>query len=104
MLENLYKTLYNSTTEASIKLSDKNHPIFKAHFPNQPLLPGFVHFEIVSLLFGLEIIGIKRAKFTQMVLPNDTLVYKKNKQNFTVFIDDKQVAKFSLEARLGNTI
>jgi len=104
MLENLYKTLYNNTTEASVTLSDANHPIFKAHFPSQPLLPGFVHFEIVSALFGLEIIAIKKAKFTQMVLPNETLVYKKNKLNFTVFAHEKQVAKFSLEVRLGNTI
>ena len=104
MLENLYKILYNNGTEVSVMLSDKNHPIFKAHFPSQPLLPGFVHFEIVSALFGLEIIGIKKAKFTQMVLPNETLVYKKNKQNFTVFVDEKQVAKFSLEVKLGSII
>lgn len=104
MLENLYKTLYNNDTEASVMLSDENHPIFKAHFPSRPLLPGFVHFEIVSALFGIEIIGIKKAKFTQMILPNETLIYKKNKQNFTVFANDKQVANFSLEARLGSII
>jgi len=104
MLENLYKILYNNTTEASVTLSDANHSIFKAHFPSQPLLPGFVHFEIISALFGLEIIGIKKAKFTQMVLPNETLVYKKNKLNFTVFANEQQVANFSLEAKLGSTI
>ncbi len=51
-----------NNTSAIITLSDENHPIFKAHFPSKPILPGFIHFEIVADIFELDITTIKKSK------------------------------------------
>ena len=96
MFEGLYEVISKNEDEAVIKLSDKKHPIFKAHFPRQPILPGFVHFEIVADVFNLEIVSIKKAKFMSLVTPKQTLLYKKNANKFSVICDDKEVASFSL--------
>jgi len=96
MFESLYEVISKSENEAVIKLSDKKHPIFKAHFPRHPILPGFVHFEIVADVFSLEIQSIKKAKFMRLVTPKQTLTYKKNDNKFSVLCEDKEVASFSL--------
>lgn len=96
----IYKTLYKiknrDENSAVVELCDKNHPVFKAHFPTKPVLPGFIHFEIVADIFGLEITTIKKAKFMKMVLPNQLLTYKKDNNKFKVICEDDEVASFSL--------
>jgi len=97
MFDGLYSIVSKAENEIVIKLSDENHPIFKAHFPNNPILPGFVHFEIVSDIFDLEINSIKKAKYSVMVKPDEELKYIKNGNKFNVFNKDgKEVASFSL--------
>lgn len=96
LLEDLYDVINTKKCQAKVALSDKEHPIFKAHFPSNPILPGFVHFEIVSALFDIEITTIKKAKFTNIVLPKQILEYKKNGNKFTVLCESKVVATFSL--------
>lgn len=59
----------------TLKLCDKEHPIFKAHFPENPILPGFVLLELSALAFGLAEQEISRAKFLHTVLPEETLVF-----------------------------
>jgi len=98
----IYKSLYKIINKSqdnnlvTILLSDKSHPVFKAHFPLKPVLPGFIHFEIVSDVFSIEIESIKKAKFVKMVVPKQTLVYKRDKNKFKVFCKDEEVASFSL--------
>lgn len=96
MFEGLYEVISQKEDEAIIKLSDKKHPIFKAHFPRHPILPGFVHFEIIADVFALKVSSIKKAKFMSLVTPKQTLVYKKNGNKFRVFCQEKEVASFSL--------
>lgn len=96
MFDGLYEVISKSENEAVIKLSDKKHPIFKAHFPRHPILPGFVHFEIVSDVFDIEITNIKRAKFMALIAPKQTLIYKKDANKFSVICEDKEVASFTL--------
>lgn len=96
MFEGLYEVISKNENEAIVKLSDKKHPIFKAHFPMHPILPGFVHFEIVSDVFGVEILSIKKAKFMALVTPKQTLKYEKNANKFKVFCENKEVASFTL--------
>jgi len=96
LVDGLYNLKFKGENEAIIKLSDENHPVFKAHFPTKPIMPGFIHFEIVSEVFNLEIKSIKRAKFLKLVKPGETLVYKQNKNRFEVFSDDIIVASFVL--------
>lgn len=94
--DGLYTVLDVNETEASVLLSDENHPIFRAHFPEKPILPGFVHLEIISEVFKLEIRGVKKAKFNNLVLPSQTLQYIKNTNKITVTCDDKDVASFTI--------
>lgn len=96
MFEGLYEVISKNENEAVIKLSDKKHPIFKAHFPMHPILPGFVHFEIVSDIFDMEIVSIKKAKFMALVMPKQTLKYEKNGNKFKVICENKEVASFTL--------
>ena len=91
-----YTLLQKDENQATVKLCDKKHPIFKAHFPHHPIMPGFMHFELVSALFGLEVTTIKKAKFSQIVAPNEILKYEKNNNKFRVTCHDKEVASFSL--------
>jgi 3-hydroxyacyl-[acyl-carrier-protein] dehydratase len=96
LLDGLYEVLSKDKSQATVALSDKEHPIFKAHFPSNPILPGFVHFEIASAVFNIEITTIKKAKFTNIVLPKQILEYKKNGNKFTVLCESKEVATFLL--------
>ena len=96
MLEGLYEVISKNENEAVIRLSDKKHPIFKAHFPRHPVLPGFVHFEIVSDIFSIPITSIKRAKFMSLILPKQLLKYEKNGNKFHVFSKEQEVASFTL--------
>lgn len=96
LLDKLYSLIYKDDKKALIKLCNENHPIFKAHFPSQPILPGFVHFEIVADLFSIKIETIKKAKFTKIVRPTQSLEYEKNGNKFKVFCENELVASFSL--------
>ena len=96
MLEGLYSVLNADETSAEVLLSDENHPVFKAHFPTKPILPGFVHLEIVSDVFNLKITEVKKAKFNNLVLPSQTLQYIKNGNKITVTCDAKDVASFNI--------
>jgi len=96
----IYKSLYDikskDDTSASIVLGDKSHPVFKAHFPLKPVLPGFIHFEIIADVFDLEITAIKKAKFMKMVLPKQILNYERKGNKFKVFCEGEEVASFIL--------
>ncbi|HIP45307.1 MAG TPA: hypothetical protein EYG93_08280 [Sulfurospirillum arcachonense] len=96
----LSKDLYTidlvTENRAIITLCDETHPVFKAHFPTKPILPGFMNFDIVEELFNMKITTIKKAKFLKTVTPNQTLIYERNKNSFKVFCEDEVVASFSL--------
>ncbi len=92
----LYEVKEKNENSATVILTNKNHPIFKAHFPIKAILPGFIHFEIIADVFDIEITNIKKAKFTKLVLPKETLIYEKNKNKYKVYSKGEQVASFSL--------
>jgi len=96
LLEKLYVVKYKDKDKAVIELADENHPLFRAHFPTMPILPGYVHFEVVSDIFGIKITTIKKAKFLKTITPKQTLTYKKNNNKFKVFLQDEEVANFTL--------
>ena len=78
---NLYKLILKDTNSATIVLSDKGHPVFRAHFPSNPILPGFIHFDIVSDIFSMNIQSIR---------------YEKNDNKLKVFCEEEVVASFSI--------
>jgi len=96
LLDGLYRVLNANEREARVLLSDENHTVFKAHFPSRPILPGFVHLEIISDIFNLEINGVKKAKFTGLVLPSQILLYIKNGNKIAVTCNNKDVASFNI--------
>lgn len=75
MLENLFTLLKKTDEEVIIQLSDENHPIFKAHFPGFPLLPGFLIIEIIANILNVSIKKVHSGKFISHALPNDIIVY-----------------------------
>ena len=96
LTDNLYTIEFKDDTKAIVTLSNKDHPVFKAHFPDNPVLPGFVHFDIVSDAFNIELTSIKKAKFVKIALPSQTLVYEKNNDKFKVTCNSEEIASFSL--------
>lgn len=94
--EGLYKVLSANIDEIQIQLCDENHAVFKAHFPNNPILPAFIHLEIIQEIFNIKIFSVTKAKFSQKVLPNETLTYIKNKNKIQVKCNNKDVAYFIL--------
>lgn len=85
MLNKLYKILEKNDTHLKIALADKSHPIFKAHFPNFPLLPGFILIDICDKEFNLNIIKLKKASFLENIFPNDIINFElKNDKNQTI--------------------
>ena len=84
-MKRLTKDLYHSKQLDSISwevtLTDATHPVFKAHFESNPLVPAFLQIDIMGELLAKELIQINRAKFKSPILPNDTIIYKIVKQN-----------------------
>lgn len=95
-LDGLYTVEKRSTDKVTVKLSDRKHKVFQAHFPKNPILPAFVHLEIISDVFTLDITSVKKAKFSEKVIPLDTLIYVKVKNKIEVFCKEKCVAHFIL--------
>jgi 3-hydroxyacyl-[acyl-carrier-protein] dehydratase len=68
-----------------VVLADAGHPVFKAHFEGNPLLPAFLQIDIFAELIDKKIVKIERCKFKQPILPNDTIVYEVIKQLDTMY-------------------
>lgn len=95
-LSEFYRILKSTSNEVEIQLTSKEHQIFKAHFPKNPILPAFIHLEIINELFNLKITEIKKAKLSEIILPNAIINYIKDKNKFTIFTNNKLVASFTL--------
>lgn len=75
MTKNLYSLIDKNKNSFRITLANKEHPIFLAHFPNYPILPGFLLIEIATEVLGDSPKVIHSAKFIAHSLPNDILTY-----------------------------
>jgi 3-hydroxymyristoyl/3-hydroxydecanoyl-(acyl carrier protein) dehydratase len=85
LLENLFKILdFNdkeSEKEILILLSNKEHILFKSHFPNNEILAGFLQIDIIANILNHQIKKIKKAKFISVIKPNDKLIYFVNSKD-----------------------
>ena len=81
MLKNLFTIVKQDNSAVIVKLCDDNHPIFKAHFPSYPILPGFLLIEIITKILNTPIKKIHSGKFISHTLPNDTIIYNISKVN-----------------------
>jgi 3-hydroxyacyl-[acyl-carrier-protein] dehydratase len=100
-IESLYRTIEENSNKIVIKLNTSEHQIFKAHFPNHPILPGFCHIEILSNILKDKITKINLLKLQQKTLPNDTIVYeidtKENNRKIKILNNDKLIGKLQYE-------
>lgn len=93
--QQLYTIQSKDITSVVIVLADENHPIFKAHFEGNPLLPAFLHVDIAAEIFGFEVVGISRSKFMAPLLPNDEVVVSIEQRPVGVrvrFVRDTRIA------------
>ncbi|MDD5358914.1 MAG: hypothetical protein PHI79_05690 [Sulfurovaceae bacterium] len=97
LTNNLYNIMYTKNTEVGIRLTDASHPVFKAHFPNYPVLPAFLQIDIISEIFNLDIIGIIKSKFIEPLFPLDELVIYREEQNKNIKIKFKKKDKITSE-------
>lgn len=92
----LYKIISLAKEEGSVRATlkvDSTHPIFKGHFPGQPVLPGACQLLIVrevlesALETKLKLIKANSLKFLSLVDPekidllNLVITYKQDDQN-----------------------
>ena len=80
----------NSETVKAIIDLNKDHEIYKGHFPGNPVMPGVLQVEAMAQIGGILVLntvpdpenywtyflGIDNFRFRKMVLPGDTLVIK----------------------------
>lgn len=95
-IDDLYSINKLSETEIEVFLGDAEHPIFKAHFPNNPILPAFIHLEIITDIFNVHLIAIKKAKFNAFIVPLQKLLYIKNANKIMIKCDEQVVASFTI--------
>jgi 3-hydroxyacyl-[acyl-carrier-protein] dehydratase len=69
-----YKKLTKDSWE--VVMANETHPVFKAHFEGNPLLPAFLQIDIFSEILDKKLLSIDRSKFKQPIFPNDVIVYK----------------------------
>ncbi len=83
--------------EYEIQFTQEKHPIFQAHFPNNPLLPGFLHIDIAGELLNKCVYKIIKAKFVQPIFPLDTILFRveKKENNHYKIITTKENKKCS---------
>ena len=103
MVEGLYSVLKQDTEEVTVRLASENHFIFQAHFPDNPILPGFTLIDILAEILDDSVIHIIKSKFIAQLLPNDILTCKINtnhkKRNIKIFKYDKKVSEIIYESK-----
>jgi len=101
MLNGLYTVLKDTQDEIVLEFTNENHKIFKAHFPGNPILPGYALIDIISKELGDTILYIKKSKFIGHVVPND-LVHclikrEETKRKIHVYKENKKISEIIYE-------
>jgi len=103
LLKDLFTIISETPTTVTVRFTSEDHPIFQAHFPNYPILPGFLQIDVILNILDIEIKGIKYAKFIDHISPNDLVRYElKNKDGFSIvkiFKDTKKISEIKYEIK-----
>lgn len=102
LFEHLFEILEESERYFRIKLTNKEHPVFKAHFPNNEILPGFMQIDIIAYLLNHNINNISKAKFLSIIRPEDIIEYyvasiNESKYKIIIKSEDKKVTEVIYE-------
>ncbi|MCI0501770.1 MAG: 3-hydroxyacyl-ACP dehydratase, partial [Epsilonproteobacteria bacterium] len=85
-----------------VRLSSESHPVFQAHFPKYPILPGFALIDILAKVLNDDVVNIIHSKFIANILPNDVLVCNIKSdhkiRNIKIFKEDKKVSEITYES------
>lgn len=100
LTEKLYSVINKNDNTIVIQLTDESHPIFKAHFEGNPLLPAFLQVDIAAEVLGLSVKGISRSKFMEPLLPNDHVVLVHEERAGKIRIQWKKNDKIASEITL----
>ena len=101
-MQKLTKDFYSSKKldEQSweVTFSDATHPVFKAHFEGNPLVPAFLQIDIFGEIVAKELRKIERCKFKLPILPNDSVIYKivkvvENRYKIKIYKDEQEVSE-----------
>jgi 3-hydroxyacyl-[acyl-carrier-protein] dehydratase len=90
--------LSHQQDEVVVKLADRDHPVFQAHFPTKPILPGFLQIEIIADILGDKVAQINYGKFRQHILPEDVITYRMHTRadgykKITLYRDHEKVSE-----------
>jgi 3-hydroxyacyl-[acyl-carrier-protein] dehydratase len=103
----LIRALYTSSVQDNgnivLQLSAKIHPLFEAHFPDKPILPGFALIDILAEVLHDKIVMIHKSKFIRNIFPNDILEcevsIKAKKRIIKVFRNKEKVSEVVYETK-----
>ena len=103
LLDNLYTILEQSNEKIVVQLCDETHPIFKAHFPQYPILPGFILIDMIAEILNDKVVHIKQSKFIAQLLPDDVISChidtKGQQRNIKIFKNKQKVSQISYESK-----
>jgi len=74
--QDLYVSKQLEESRWEVTLTNEEHPVFKAHFEGNPLLPAFLQIDIFAELIQRKIVKIERCKFKEPIKPTDIIVYE----------------------------
>lgn len=102
MVDGLYTVLKQDVEQITLQLATKDHPVFKAHFPNYPVLPGFSLIDIIAQILKDNVVYIRQSKFIAHIEPGDVLECNiktdQVKRNISVFINKEKVSEIIYES------
>lgn len=102
MIHGLYTVLKQDLEQVTLQLSSESHPIFQAHFPNYPILPGFALIDIIADILNDNVVNIVQCKFIAHIQPNDVLICNikndQKKRNIKVFKNEEKVSEITYES------
>lgn len=103
ILNNFYTLTCKDETRFCVRLSDASHPIFQAHFPTNPIVPGFVLLDMSAEILGIEIVKIKKTKFLKNIAPLSVLWFdiQTNEKTLKIRVsqNEQKVAELTYEKR-----
>lgn len=103
ILNDFYTLTCKDETRFCVRLSDASHPIFQAHFPTNPIVPGFVLVDMSAEILGIEIVKIKKTKFLKNIAPLSVLWFDVQTNEKTLKIrvsqNEQKVAELTYEKR-----
>lgn len=103
VLGGLYTVLKQDSQQVTLKLATENHPIFLAHFPGYPILPGFALIDIIAEVLNDTVVHIQQSKFIAHLVPDDIILCKiktdKNRRNIKVFKNTQKVSEITYESK-----